>query len=832
MIRSSVNLNREWRFHRGELPAAAAASVTFDDAAWQRVGLPHAFDLPYFRTPEFYVGPGWYRRGFSIPSDPAPGHCRWALEFDGVFQSTEVFVNGRPVGEHHGGYTAFSLDVTGAVHPGENVLAVRVDNTWRAALAPRAGEHVFGGGIYRDVRLVRRAPVAVPWCGLRVTTPDVTATAAGVQVTATVHNAGARPVDATVTARVFDPNDRAVAECHATLPVATGETVDFDLPPQPVGRPALWHPDHPHLYRAVAEVCVNGVVVDRVQTHFGIRWFEWSAHNGFSLNGRRLYLRGANAHQDHAGWGIGITRSACERDVQLMKEAGFNFIRGAHYPHHPAFADACDRLGLIFWSECVFWGKGGFGHEGYWNASAYPTDPPDFEPFEQSCLAQLEEMVRTHINHPSIVVWSMTNEAFFTYHLERARELMRRMVDACRRLDPTRLTAIGGAQRGDVHRLADVAGFNGDGARLFIDPGVPNMVSEYGALSKPHDAFEPFFGDLQTESFDWRGGEAIWCGFDYGSIAGRQGLKGIVDHQRAPKRSWHWYRRHLRGIEPPPAPSDLPAAGLALSVDRTVIHGTDALEDCQVTVTVCDETGAPCAATPTVVLSVESGPGEFATGRSITFDAATDNPITLGRAAAAFRSYHGGRSVIRATSPGLLPATIEIETLGSPAWVEGVTQPCDPRPYTPPPESPTARAALRNAVNIALNRPSRATSEQANSPARHANDGDPNTAWLADERDAHAAWILDLEGFYELASVNLHFPRPGNWRFVIDTSSDAAAWRRAVDRTQSVNESDHRVDVFDPGLTARYLRLTFHRIPAGGPAGLAELAIFGILSVR
>src|SRR3954467_1042583 len=133
--------------------------------------------------------------------------------------------------------------------------------------------------------------------------------------------------------------------------------------------------------------------------------------------------------------------AGCERDVRLMKQAGFNFVRGAHYPHHPAFADACDRLGMIFWSENCFWGKGGFGPEGYWNASAYPVNAEDFEPFEEHCRQTLREMIRINRNHPSIAVWSMTNEAFFTYNLERAKTLMTDLVALSHELDPSRAAA-------------------------------------------------------------------------------------------------------------------------------------------------------------------------------------------------------------------------------------------------------------------------------------------------------------------------------------------------------------------------------------------------------
>ena len=125
MTRQRLNLNREWRFVRGDVAGAEAAD--FDDRAWQPIGLPHTFDLPYFRTPEFYVGYGWYRKRFDVPSDWRGR--RISLEFDGAFQVTEAFVNGVRLGEHRGGYTGFRFDITDEVKPGgANVLAVRVNN--------------------------------------------------------------------------------------------------------------------------------------------------------------------------------------------------------------------------------------------------------------------------------------------------------------------------------------------------------------------------------------------------------------------------------------------------------------------------------------------------------------------------------------------------------------------------------------------------------------------------------------------------------------------------------------------------------------------------------
>ena len=511
---------------------------------------------------------------------------------------------------------------------------------------------------------------------------------------------------------IVDTDGNLVAQIRSAREIAAGACVEFNRTSDPIANPKLWHPVSPHLYRLETEVLNGEVVVDRQTTNFGVRWFEWTADHGFFLNGEHLYLRGANAHQDHAGWGIAITQAACEGDVRLIKEAGFNFVRRAHYPHHPAFAEACDRIGLIFWSENCFWGKGGYGPEGYWNASAYPVEEKDFSPFEEHCKQTLREMIRINRNHPSIMAWSMTNEAFFTYNLDRAKKLMRELVQVSHEIDPTRPAAIGGAQRGDVDKLGDIAGYNGDGARLFIDPGVPNMVSEYGAISKPHDAYEPFFGDLQAERFPWRSGEAIWAAFDYGSIAGRQGLKGILHHNRLPKRSWYWYRNAYRRIPPPMWPVNGIPAKLALSADKTTIHGTDAIDDAQIIVTVLDAAGRHISNSPQVTLKIESGPGEFPTGRSITFDAATDIAIVDGQAAIAFRSYHGGESLIRATSSGLEDATMSIFTNGEPHFIAGQTEIVSDRPYTPPPVSEAAKIAMANAVNVALNRPCRAAARR------------------------------------------------------------------------------------------------------------------------
>src|SRR6476469_7246130 len=161
-----INLNRAWRFMRGD--RAGAEQPDHDDSTWQPVGLPHCFDLPYFRTPEFYVGVGWYRKRINTNRLPCGKWLAGRLEFDGAFQVADVFVNGKHVGEHRGGYTGFAIET--GFHPGDNLVAVRVSNEWNLQLAPRAGEHIFSGGLYRDVHLSVPMP-NVAWNGVGVTTP-------------------------------------------------------------------------------------------------------------------------------------------------------------------------------------------------------------------------------------------------------------------------------------------------------------------------------------------------------------------------------------------------------------------------------------------------------------------------------------------------------------------------------------------------------------------------------------------------------------------------------------------------------------------------------------
>lgn len=849
-----LGLNREWKFVLGDPDGAAAPG--FSDQGWSTVGLPHSFSQPYFLSSEFYTGPGWYRRHMWVPREWEGRRIR--IEFDGVFQCAELFANGRLVGTHQGGYTGFAFDLTdfvpadsGQLGDGDGdgaelVLAVRVDNTWNPRLAPRAGEHVFAGGIYRNVRLVVTEPLHVAWYGTFVTTPRVSAASGSVHVETEIRNDAIGTKPCTVRSEILDPTGRSIATVNTARPVPPGATATFAQGFPDIPGPSLWSPEHPDLYTLVTTVFDGAACADVTRTSFGFRWFEWTADRGFFLNGEHRYFKGVNAHQDHAGWGDGVTDRGFERDLTLIKEAGFDFVRGSHYPHAPAFSAACDRLGLLLWAENTFWGTAPF--EDPWGASAYPPELEYQAGFEESVKASLRELVRIHRNHPSIVAWSLGNEAFFTAPstLPDVRRFLGELVALAHALDPTRPAAVGGVQRGELDRIGDVAGYNGDGARLFLDPGIPSMVSEYGStISDRPGAYEPGWGDLQTEEFPWRSGQALWCAFDHGSIAGQFGRMGMVDFFRLPKRQWYWYRNAYRNIPPPPWPEPGTPARLRLTADRTVIHGVDALDDVQVVVTVVDAEGRQVSHAPEVTLSIESGGGEFPTGPAIVFGPESDIAIRDGQAAIELRAYWGGVTVIRATSPGLEDGTLTIETEGGPRFVPGRTRGVAARPYVrfsrEARSSQDARPAPPAELWLGRDAPTRASGEAPGHPARFGNDGQPGTAWSAPDEAPGAWWEVDLERLCAMKQAELIFPETGEHLYRIDLSRDRRTWQPAVEQARIRTRGDegdpepvpsaHQVrrEVFRAGAVGRFVRIIFTESPPGTRAGLTDLRILGVV---
>jgi hypothetical protein len=328
----------------------------------------------------------------------------------------------------------------------------------------------------------------------------------------------------------------------------------------------------------------------------------------------------------------------------------------------------------------------------------------------------------------------------------------------------------------------------------------------------------------------------LWCAFDHGSLAGRRfGAMGMVDYFRLPKRQWYWYRNEYRHIPPPAWPSNGVPAALKLAADKTALGSADGTDDAQIIVTVVDKQGAPLSNCPPVTLAIESGPGEFPTGPSISFAAASDIAIRDGQAAMEFRSYYAGTTVIRATSPGLADATIQITTghplAGrDPQFIAGSTPPVKPRPYVRFTETPAGPSRM----TFGLNNPTRASSEAPGHSGRLANDGNPATFWQADAADANAWLRIDLERFVAVSRTKLTFPTEGNWRYKVEISDDGeTGWKLIADQTQTDAAGKERTDaVQGRAPRGRFLRVTVTGTPAGKPAGLAEVEVSGTATTQ
>lgn len=839
--RVRVNFNADWRFILGDAPGAQ--SPDFNDTKWEQIGLPHSFSIPYFRAPSFYVGYGWYRKALSLTAVPA--EHRYSLEFEGAFQEAEVFVNGSAAGHHRGGYTGFPVDITRFLHPGKNMIAVLVNNNWDATLAPRAGEHVFSGGLYRDVWLTVTNDVHVAWTGTRITTPELSDASGQAEVETEVRNDSAHSADVVLHTQIVDARGTIVSTLpNGKLTVGSGETVIGKQKSFHIANPQLWSPETPVLYRAVTSLLVSGRVIDRFETEFGFRWISWTADKGFFLNGKHRYFLGANVHQDQAGWGDAVTNRAIDRDVRLMKDAGFDFIRGSHYPHDPHFAEATDKIGMMFLSEASFWGTAGF--KSPWASSAYPTDPAEGPAFEASVKQQLAEMIRINRNHPSIIAWGMDNEVFFSARetMPQVRRLLADEVALTHELDPTRPASIDGAQRGNIDHIGDIVGYNGDGAFMFANPGIPNFVAEYGStMSNRPGQYNPGWGDdlSRTPGADknsgaaypwrlpWRSGEAIWAGFDHGSIAGRKfGGMGLVDYFRLPKRQWFWYRNAYRGIAQPQWPQPGKAAALRLSSSSPVIQHADGTDDVQLVVTVVDAQGHAISNTPPVRLAIESGPGELPTGRAITFAQDSDIQILDGQAAIAMRSWQAGVTRLRATSPGLKDGVLQIRTVEGPRFVAGITPLVADRPYLPASDSAAKKTAAEE--RFGTNNPTAASSSATDHSSRLVNDSDPSTYWKPQPGDADSWISVDPERVLEYRRLLLTFPQAAGYGFVAEIEKADGKWEEIANEAAGADSQRVR-EIATRHLQGRRLRIKV-RTPSGVTSGLSEIVIVGVIETQ
>ncbi|HTP13826.1 MAG TPA: glycoside hydrolase family 2 TIM barrel-domain containing protein [Bacteroidota bacterium] len=417
--------DNDWKFRLGDSPTAGAKDV--DDGGWRILDLPHDWSIEgnlNQKNPTgggggyFPAGIGWYRKTFTVP--PAWKEKCVSIYFEGVYMNSEVFLNGKSLGIHPYGYTAFSYDLSSALDfKNENVVSVRVDNSRQ----PNCRWY-SGSGIYRHVWLVVTDPVHVANWGVAVTTPEVAEHEATVQIRTRLKNETDLPQKIMFEVFLTGANSTGTGAEHVPvdLPARGEKEVGQNIT---VSNPLLWTPEVPHLCHATVRVLKDGRLLDATTTTFGIRSIRFSVDNGFQLNGTTVKINGGCVHHDNGCLGAAAFDRAEERRVELLKAAGFNAVRTSHNPPSEAFLDACDSLGMMVMDEAF---------DG-WRESKTPYDYALY--FDAWWRRDVEAMVLRDRNHPSIVCWSIGNE-IIERKKPQAVETARMLASCVRLLDPTR----------------------------------------------------------------------------------------------------------------------------------------------------------------------------------------------------------------------------------------------------------------------------------------------------------------------------------------------------------------------------------------------------------
>lgn len=406
--------NDNWQF----ILSADSAEVfkPQNTLAWETVRLPHTPVIEPLIVNNQWQGTCWYRKEFMLPPEAAGKNL--FLRFEGAMNVAEVWVNGVKKITHLGGYLPFVVDFTAEAVPGElNRVTVRLDNTDNPVTGPKPLKQLdfnMYSGLYRDVSLIIKNDVFITDpifentadAGIFVTYPEVGKEKAVIKVRTHVKNTGNGREKITVRHHML--NTGVDAEfCASTAMIQTDSisTIIIDLP-----NPKLWSPTSPNLYDLVTEVYSDGLLSDTDTTRIGIRRFEISRER-FAINGEEMFLRGVNRHQEYPYIGYALSNNAQYRDARKIKDAGFDYVRLSHYPHSPAFMDACDELGLLVLDAIPGW-------------QYYSEDPA----FHDQVIRTCRDMVRRDRNHACVLAWEVSlneswmQEAFIDRAIAAARE--------------------------------------------------------------------------------------------------------------------------------------------------------------------------------------------------------------------------------------------------------------------------------------------------------------------------------------------------------------------------------------------------------------------------
>ncbi len=575
-----IHLNNGWRFIRSDV--AGAQAPAFNDSGWTSVNTPHTWNAADGADGgnNYYRGVGWYRRHYTVPSELAGK--RLYLQFAGVNQVADVWVNGTYLGQHKGGYSRFRFDVTAVLVPGgDNVIAVKVTNARDTDIAPVGADYSFQGGIYRNVSLwavddlhVRMTDYAGP--GIYLRQSNVTAASATVTVTTKLWNDSNTTRSVVVRSVIADQSGTIVAEAAGTaqtVPAATGKEIQQTLR---IDNPHLWNGlADPYLHNASVEIHdVTGggdKITDVVTERLGLRSIAVDADTGFRLNGSHLHLHGVNLHQDRAGKGWAISDADHTQDFDLISEIGANAIRMAHYQHDQKDYNLADERGMVVWAEIPL--------------VDIVTDSAAFTTNTQN---QLRELIRQNYNHPSIAFWGIGNE-LLDYNGTAANKLLASLADIIEAEDPDRFSTYAvrgedpdnaqaglhtqttgfnkyygwyyGSKDNDLGAWADNLHANSPSRRIAMSEyGVGASTTQH-ALNPPKPApggswhpeeyqslfHEAAWKQLADRPYIW--GTFVWAMFDFASDGRNEGDrpgindKGLVTRDRQIRKdAFYWYK--------------------------------------------------------------------------------------------------------------------------------------------------------------------------------------------------------------------------------------------------------------------------------------------------
>lgn len=571
-----VSINENWAFTKE--PVAGK---------WEKINLPHTWNVTDVidETPGYYRGIGWYKKTMKVSFNK---NQKVFIKFLGANNNAELFINGKTVGKHIGGYTAFDYDITPFLNAnGQNEILVKVDNTVNFDDLPVSADFTFYGGIYRDVFLIVKDEIHFDMlnngsAGIFISTPSVSALKGSVKISGVLINKADQKKQVDLTAVVKQADGKVVYENKISKSIVKNGRWNFNLSNIEILNPKLWSPLTPNLY--TVEVTIKDKksqkVIDSSVQPLGFRWFKFDANKGFFLNGEPLKLIGTNRHQDREGYGNALTAEMHEEDIRLIKEMGANFIRLAHYPQDPYVLELCDKYGLLVWEEIPVVNEINTTVE-----------------FANNAKLSLTEMIRQHYNHPSIIIWGYMNEIFAT-------NKMRKLVERKELLDKTTLLAknlekIAKAEDSSrstamaleytyadeyletgIGNICDVVGWNlyigwyqEDMTQFgpFLDkwhkkfPTKSFFISEFGAgsdtrihsLNPTRYDYSVEYQELNLESYyqqimarPFVSGATVWNSFDFNS-EGRMDVvpninnKGLLTVDRKPKDSYYFLQAAL-----------------------------------------------------------------------------------------------------------------------------------------------------------------------------------------------------------------------------------------------------------------------------------------------